>query len=96
MAEVYAGAENIISSLGFTSDETVENIISGRSGILIDKSAVYAPLDLPLSRIEHALIKGDPEKYTLMERMFIQSIEESLKGSLILFNPSNVPTQIFP
>jgi len=83
MTEVFAGAENIISSLGFTIDENVANILQGHSGIVIDKSMKYAPLDLPLSRIDHTNIKGDRSKYTGMERMFIQSIEECLSAASI-------------
>ncbi|MEE4257242.1 MAG: beta-ketoacyl synthase N-terminal-like domain-containing protein [Bacteroidales bacterium] len=83
MTEVFAGAENVISSLGFTADENVENILLGNSGIVIDESNEYAPVDLPLSKIDHALIKGDSSKYTLMERMFIQSIEDSLAASSV-------------
>ena len=83
MVDVFAGAENILSSLGFTIEENIDNLLIGNSGIEIDRSMEYAPLDLPLSRIDHALIKGDPEKYTLMERMFIQSIEESLRESTV-------------
>lgn len=78
MKEVFAGAENIISSLGLTIDDNIENVLRGRSGILIDRSREYAPLDLPLSRLDHALLKGDAIRYTRMERMFIQSIEGSL------------------
>ena len=78
MTEVFAGAENIISSLGLTIDDNIENVLRGRSGILIDRSREHAPLDLPLSRLDHALLKGDATRYTRMERMFIQSIEESL------------------
>jgi len=83
MTEVFAGAENIISSLGFTVDENVENILLGNSGIVIDESNEYAPVDLPLSGIDHAVLRGDGAKYTIMERMFIQSIEDSLKAATI-------------
>lgn len=83
MTEVFAGAENIISSLGFTADENVENILLGKSGIVIDRSSEYSPVDLPLSRIKHGLLKGDGTKYTTMERMFIQSIEDSLNAAKI-------------
>ena len=92
MTEVFAGAENIISSLGFTIEENIENLLLGNSGIEIDRSREYAPLDLPLSKIDHALIKGDSDKYTLMERMFIQSIEESMKKASI--DPSS-PDALF-
>jgi len=83
MTEVFAGAENIISSLGITAEENVEHILLGKSGIVIDKSNEYAPVNLPLSSIDHALLRGDGAIYTIMERMFIQSVEDSLKAATI-------------
>jgi len=61
----------------------VEHILLGKSGIVIDKSNEYAPVNLPLSSIDHALLRGDGAIYTIMERMFIQSVEDSLKAATI-------------
>jgi 3-oxoacyl-[acyl-carrier-protein] synthase-1 len=78
--EVYAGAENIISSLGFTAGENTENILAGRSGIGIDNSYKYSPSILPLSKVDYSRITIDGN-FTIMEKMFIQSISDSLSRS---------------
>jgi 3-oxoacyl-[acyl-carrier-protein] synthase-1 len=86
---VYAGAENIITSLGFSTPENLGNIIAGRSGIAIDESKVFAPIDLPLSKVDHrrleALFCGLPPSaggpYTPLEKMIILSITASLAQS---------------
>jgi len=78
MKDVFAGAENIISSLGYTAGENIENILLGKSGISIDESREYAPVSLPLSGIDHAAMQENADKYTLIERMFIRSIRDSL------------------
>ena len=77
MTEVFAGAENIISSLGFTSDENIGNIIRGKSGIVLDDSGMYSPSILPLSKVDHdrlESIRPLSADITRMERMFIASI----------------------
>jgi 3-oxoacyl-[acyl-carrier-protein] synthase-1 len=78
--EVYAGAENIISSLGFTAGENTENILADRSGINIDFSKTYSPSDLPLSKVDYSRFSVEGN-YTILEKMFIQSITDSLSQS---------------
>jgi len=82
MTEVFAGAENIISSLGFTSDENIGNIIRGKSGIVLDDSGMYSPSILPLSKVDHdrlESIRPLSADITRMERMFIASILDAGK-----------------
>jgi 3-oxoacyl-[acyl-carrier-protein] synthase-1 len=82
MTEVFAGAENIISSLGFTSDENIENIIRGKSGIVLDDSGIYSPSMLPLSKVDHEHLESIhplSADLTRMERMFITSILDAGK-----------------
>ncbi|MEN8224524.1 MAG: beta-ketoacyl synthase N-terminal-like domain-containing protein, partial [Bacteroidota bacterium] len=86
MKKVYAGAENIISSLGFNVEENISNIIDGRSGIKIDRSGIFSPVPLPLSMIDHGRLNNSFEdkhikQYTLLEKMFIYSINDSIKRS---------------
>ena len=75
--KVFAGSENMITSLGFTAAENIKNILAGRSGIGIDQSGTYAPSELPLSRVDYTGLKIEGD-YTLLEKMFIQSISNSL------------------
>ncbi|RLD79430.1 MAG: beta-ketoacyl synthase [Bacteroidetes bacterium] len=82
MTKVFAGAENIISSLGFTSDENIGNIIRGKSGIVLDDSGMYSPSILPLSKVDHdrlESIRPLSADITRMERMFIASILDAGK-----------------
>ena len=87
MVNVFAGAENIISSLGFTAEENSRNILQGNSGIQLDDSKTYTPTRLPLSRVNYEKLEGigikvferlpDPQ-FTLLEQMFILSISDAL------------------
>lgn len=88
MKPVYAGAENIISSLGNTAKENLENMVRGKCGILIDESGFFCPQPLPLSRVDHARVNDafsmeEGEKYTSLEKMMITSINAALKQSNI-------------
>ncbi len=74
--EVFAGAENIISSLGFTIDENIENILSGNSGITLDNSGIYSPVTLPLSIVDHSRLEAD-STLTRMENLFVCSIKDA-------------------
>lgn len=90
---VYAGAENIITSLGFSIDENIANIKAGKIGIAIDKSGRYSPAPLPLSLIDYDRLEGlftamvpSPafaDRYTWLEMMFIVSITEALQKTNI-------------
>jgi len=92
MESVFAGAENIISSLGFNAGENISNILKGVSGIVIDESNIYSPISLPLSKVKHARVKtlldemighSAFDKFTLLERMIILSISEATSQSTI-------------
>lgn len=88
---VYAGAENIITSLGFNSGENIERILAGDSGIAIDRSGRYSPEPLPLSHIDHeraeSLFKeicpASKGPFTPLEKLFILSITHALRQSRI-------------
>lgn len=75
---VFAGAENIISSLGFTIDENIENILLGNSGIVLDNSGIYSPQALPLSKIDHSRLEEDTS-LTRMENLFVCSIKDAAR-----------------
>jgi 3-oxoacyl-[acyl-carrier-protein] synthase I len=82
MKEVFAGAENIISSLGFTCEENIQAILGGRSGIAYDVKHEYSPESLPLALIDRqrfgSLSAGFDKTYTSLEKMFILSVKDSL------------------
>ncbi|MCK5080054.1 MAG: hypothetical protein KAR09_08920 [Bacteroidales bacterium] len=91
MKPVFAGAENIISSLGFSAVENISNILTGNTGIAIDDSGIYFPSALPLSKVDYAQLEnlfagtvpGEQGKFTMLEKMFILSITDALQQSNI-------------
>ena len=91
MKAVFAGAENIISSLGFSAVENISNILTGNTGIVIDDSGIYFPSALPLSKVDYAqlemlfagIVPGKQGKFTMLEKMFILSITDALQQSNI-------------
>jgi 3-oxoacyl-[acyl-carrier-protein] synthase-1 len=99
MADVYAGAENIISSLGFNIAENIANILAGNTGIVRDESGKYSPIPLPLSVVDHNRLdelfaenlsrENPPVRYTMLEKMFIISIKDALRQSYIEINSSD-------
>jgi len=77
-------ADNIISSLGFTSRENFEALLAGEVGIRkIDDTLLY-PEPFPASMVNSELLaekfsKLRPEKsYTRLEKMMIVSMQEAL------------------
>jgi len=92
MESVFAGAENIISSLGYTADENINNILKDISGIVKDDSGIYSPISLPLSKVSYDQVNvfldeiigpGASDQFTLLEKMIILSISDSLSKSKI-------------
>lgn len=100
MQPVYITGDNIISSLGFTSQENFQGMVNGTIGIVPVSDDSLAPLTLPLSRIDMASLtsrfnellpgikKGfDPGSFTLLEKLMILSIADALRQAGIT-NPN--------
>ena len=100
MQPVYITGDNIISSLGFTSQENFQGMVNGTIGIVPVSDDTFAPLTLPLSRIDMASLtsrfnellpvikKGfDPGSFTLLEKLMILSIADAMRQSGIT-NPN--------
>jgi 3-oxoacyl-[acyl-carrier-protein] synthase-1 len=98
MRRVYFGTDNIITSLGFTTEENAENIRQGISGIKVsdDKSLFPTPvtysavnsdeLDKHFSAILSKSSISEPEIQnppTRLEKMFLTSICTALENSSI-------------
>jgi 3-oxoacyl-[acyl-carrier-protein] synthase-1 len=88
MRRVYFGADNIITSLGFTTEENAGSMLAGISGIkIIEDANLYPgpvaysavePAELE-SRFENALIKSripaaETKGFSRLEKMFFTSI----------------------
>lgn len=94
MTEVYVASDNIISSLGFTTSENIQNIKNDKTGIKInnDKKVSQSPFYSSVVNWPDLLSKFDEfekqnnrkrnsEEYTRFEKMVLLSINKALKDS---------------
>lgn len=89
---IYATADNIISSLGFTTQENMENIRQYHSGIQpIDDTRVFAEpfmgARIDSDRLDQAMREHQLQDYTRMEQLFILSLQEVIRQSGV--NPAD-------
>lgn len=84
--KIYATADNIISSLGFTTQENMRNIRQYQSGIRrIDDTSLFiepftgARIDAP--RLEQAIQKHQLQGHYRIEQLFILSLREVIRQS---------------
>ncbi len=89
MPDVYIAADNIISSLGFTTKENISNIKKNKTGIkLIDDRNIspgpfYSSL-VDSERLYSEFMKVDnPEDFTRFEQMTILSVIDALRNTKI-------------
>ncbi|NDV64323.1 beta-ketoacyl synthase N-terminal-like domain-containing protein [Bacteroides sp. 224] len=85
---VYLTADNIISSLGFTTQENMEAISNYQSGILLqtDKTIADTPILAGLidsQKLDAKAKQYKLENYTRIEQLFILSIQDVLAQSSI-------------
>ncbi|MCX6333607.1 MAG: beta-ketoacyl synthase N-terminal-like domain-containing protein [Bacteroidia bacterium] len=87
MREVYISADNIITPLGFTTDENAASMLAGETGIRIVKEENMSPLPFYASLIDPKLLLGrfsifdDPAKYTRFDKMAICSIKDAVSST---------------
>ena len=87
MREVYIAADNIISPLGFTTQDNFQQLLQNRSAIThhtrpeFSEQPFYASL-LHSSQDEHLLVASD-DRYTKFEKLLIRSIQEALKNTAV-------------
>lgn len=91
MRRVYIADDNLISSLGFTTSDNMEQLIKGRSGIRVIHNDELSPATLPLSLVEPTALqerfqlllddyqrKYSPDEFTRLEKLLLLSIRNSL------------------
>lgn len=91
MKNVYIIADNIISSLGFSTAENIQGIRNEESGIKVISDSLLSPHPLPLSQVDTRMLnhqfsqllaeKGKesiPDAFTRLEKLFILSIHNAL------------------
>ncbi len=89
---VYISSHNIISSLGFTSEDNLNNIRKGKSGIKLSEDKKLSPESVYVSLIPDEEIKKKfaeisiENVYTKYEKLLILSISDALKYSKIDIN----------
>jgi len=89
MKEVFIGAANIITSLGFTTAENMERMKAGETGIRHWNDKSLSPVPFWASRIDDSLLQkifsiyADPRDFTRFEQMVICSVMGALKNSSV-------------
>lgn len=92
MRPVYVLADNIISPLGFTSQENFNALKAGGSGIRRQQQPAYLPTDFYASLFNDSqkeiLTKAVPaESFPFFERLLIQSIRSVTENNINLKDP---------
>lgn len=82
---VYVVADNIISALGFTTDDNIRKITEEQTGIACVETGRFSPKAYPYALVDSALLHSKTEKlagyrnFTYLERMMLLSIKEALQ-----------------
>jgi len=96
MNKIYTIADNIITSLGFTSQENFSALKAGKSGIAKTSDPKITQAPLQVSQVNSERLNsdfselGNPEDYTRLEKMMILSINNALAQTEI--DPSKEDT----
>ena len=87
---VYIESGNIISPLGFSTEENYANILSGRSGLRLHTDSRLSDVPLQLALIDDALLEstfaavvGDGSGFTRFEKFCVLTVTSLLKNSSI-------------
>jgi len=89
LRQAFVISDNIITSLGFTTEENAAALKSGRTGIEMHDDLRLAPSPFWASLVDsralpdHFLEYEDPEQFTRFEQMVICSVKEALKNTSI-------------
>jgi len=87
MRNVYIESTNVITSLGFTTDENMTNILNEKSGLKMTSDSAISPDTLPVSRIDNVRLAervasiGGMDGYTRLEQIAVSSMTEALSHS---------------
>ena len=94
MNPVYVCADNMITSLGFTTREVIRNLESGKTGFSMVRDRNLTPSPVPLSLVSIASLDSifgeilaiyhpepDTSMFTRLEKMFIVSIHDAIRHS---------------
>ncbi len=80
---VYLIAENIISPLGFTARENLEQLRENNTGISLHKKPAFSPVPFYAALMEDDIAVPGLESYTRFEQLLIRSVKDALNGAAI-------------
>jgi 3-oxoacyl-[acyl-carrier-protein] synthase-1 len=85
MQKITISGSNIISSLGFTSEENFQNVLSGQSGLKFQTKDAPQPLSkIDMELFQEQIVRfGLSEKLTRFEKLCILSINDAVSQSSI-------------
>ena len=89
MSDVYILVDNIISSLGFNTQENIRNIKKNITGIKLVNDSALSPTPFYASLIDSNQLNSEfkkidnPEKFTRFEQMAILSINDAINNSKV-------------
>jgi len=95
---IYITADNIISSLGFTTKTNWENIVAEQTGVECHHDLSIYPTPVWISKIKEEALKNaskdleNPTQYSKLEQLFLLSIKDVVETAKI--NPSAADTLI--
>jgi 3-oxoacyl-[acyl-carrier-protein] synthase I len=87
VTDIYITSDNIITSLGFSTNENAGNMLANKTGIRLTEDEKIAPGPFYASLLDTSLLKEkfaaveDPGKYTRFEQMALLSVHSALSGS---------------
>jgi len=87
MDNIVRVADNIITSLGFSTKENFENLKQGKSGIQLTTDPKITQVPMPCSQVDSEKLNaefskiGNSDQFTRLEKMMILSIQDSVNHS---------------
>ncbi|MBN2480128.1 MAG: hypothetical protein JXB19_00170 [Bacteroidales bacterium] len=84
MEDVYIVSDNIITNLGFTTEENLDQVVSGHTGIKLMEDERISPEPFYASMIDREELTGrfsmlgNPERYTRFEQLVVCSVHDAL------------------
>jgi 3-oxoacyl-[acyl-carrier-protein] synthase I len=89
LKKVFVASDNIITSLGFTSEENIHAILAEQTGIEKHEVEHLSPGGFWASLVDTGILRekfsafGMPDAYTRFEQLIICSVQEALKQTLL-------------
>jgi 3-oxoacyl-[acyl-carrier-protein] synthase-1 len=87
--DVYVASDNIITSLGFTSEENIHAFRANQTGIKLHENEELSSTGFWASLVDRTALNdrfsgyGDPLKFTRFEQLVICSVKDALRNSSI-------------